>query len=394
MASGSRKPRVRLLIDGQAVPCVQASVQVSRHPRADTFTAVAPLASSGRSLEYWSNVGPVECIVQACNDVDEGWVELLSGQLDRCVVRGEFAGGVRVELSGRDKTAKLLDARRTRKDSNKKASDIVKDLAQQHGLDADVDESDSDAGKIHTDETAHLIDNDTDWNVISRLAEREGVFHFLKGNTLYFKKPGNDDVGFGKFPIRFTPPSRGRKARGNVMDITLVQNVHLNRGVKQTVRSFHTRKEKNICTTKEAQAAGYGQPLEWIDHIPGLTDAQVEQVATKKQLEKQRHEMGLQVTMPGDVTIDPRMMLEVSGTGSSWDQDYHIDTINHSFGPLEGYLMTIAGKNAKGGEGGGQDSGAGGGTPTGAAAGASGTVQGPPAPISGAPLPPSRPAGL
>ncbi len=242
MASGSRKPRVRVMIDGQPVPCVQASIQVSRHPRADTFTAVAPLASSGRTIDYWSNVGPVECIVQACNDVRDGWVELLSGQLDRCVVRGEFFGGVRVELSGRDKTAKLLDSRRTRKDSNKKASDIVKDLAQEHGLDADVDESESDAGKIHTDETAHLIDNDTDWNVISRLAEREGAFHFLKGNTLYIKKPGNDDVGFGKFPIRFTPPTRGRKARGNVMDITLVQNVHLNRGVKQTVRSFHTRK--------------------------------------------------------------------------------------------------------------------------------------------------------
>lgn len=389
--SAVRAPRVRIMIDGQPTPLVECSVNVSRHARSDTFQAATPLAATGRSMAYWASVGPVDCKVQACNDEGDDWTNLLTGQLDRVAVRADARGGVRVEFGGRDKTAKLLDTRRTKNDPNKKSSQIVKDLADKHGLKAEVDETDDDAGKQHTDGTNHLIDNDTDWNTLTRLAEREGAFLYLKDDTIYFKQPGNDASGFAKYPIRFSPPSEGELAVGNVRDITLIQNVHLNRGVKQTVRSFHTRKQKNICTTKEAEAAGGGEPLEWIDHIPGLTDAQVEKIATKRQIEKQRHEMHVQFVMPGDVALDPRMMLSLSGTDSAWDQDYHIDTISHFFSPLDGYTMSISAKNKKGGEGGQQNGGAGGGDNP-AAPGTPETF-GPNQPTN-VPLPPSRPAGL
>lgn len=391
--SAVRSPRVRIVIDGQPTNLVECSVNVSRHAMSDTFQAATPLAATGRDMAYWASVGPVDCKVQACNDEGDDWTDLLTGQLDRVAVRADARGGVRVEFSGRDKTAKLLDAKRTKNDPNKKASAIVKGLAEKHGLQADVDETDDEAGKQHTDGTNHLIDNETDWSTIAPLAEREGAFLYLKGDTLYFKQPGNDDTGFGSYPIRFTAPIEGEIAAGNVIAITLLQNVYLNRGVKQTVRSFHTRKQKNICTTKDAQASGYGNPLEWIDEIPNLTDAQVEKIATKRQAEKQRHEMQLQIVVPGDVSIDPRMLLDLSGTGSAWDQDYRIDTISHFFSPVDGYTMSIAAKNKKGGEGGQQNSGAGGGNdPTGAGSGTPETF-GPNQPRS-VPLPPSRPAGL
>lgn len=391
--SGVRSPRVRIMIDGRPTNLVECTVNVSRHARSDTFQATTPLAATGRSMAYWASVGPVDCVVQACNDEDDGWVELLTGQLDRVAVRADPRGGVRVEFAGRDKTAKLLDTRRTKRSPNKKSSAIVKDLAAKHGLKAEVDETDDDAGKQHTEGTDHLVDNDTDWNTIARLAEREGAFLYLKGDTIYFKQPGNDAQGFDSYPIRFTPPSEDEPADGNVMDITFVQNVHLNRGVKQTVRSFHTRKEKSICTTKQSDAAGFGDPLEWIDVLPGLTDSQVEKIAAKRQIEKQRHEMQVQIVMPGDVDLDPRRMLTLSGTDSAWDQDYHIDTISHAFSPVDGYTMSIAAKNKKGGEGGQQNTGAGGGDDPDEAGSGTSETQGPNRPTN-VPVPPSRSAGL
>jgi phage protein D len=398
-SSGVRSPRVQIVIEGEPTPLVECSVNVSRHARSDTFTGATPLGATGRDLAYWASVGPVPCIVQACNDKDDDWTDMLTGQLDRVSVRADAYGGVRVEFSGRDKTAKLLDARTTKKSPNKKASEIVRDYAKKHGLKADVDDTDDYAGKQHLDENAHLVANDSDWNTIAALAEREGAFLFLKGDTLYFKQPGKDDVGFGAYPILFVPPGDGDVAQGNITDITLTQNVHLNKGVKQTVRSFHTRKQKNITTTKNPEGSGGGEPLEWIDEIPGLTDAQVEKVAKKRQTEKQRHEMRVEVSLPGDVTIDPRQMLDLHGTDSAWDQRYHIDTINHSWSPVDGYTMRVSGKNKKGGEGGssgggsggnggGNGGGAGGDTP-----GATPETFGPFQPQA-TPLPPSRPTGL
>lgn len=388
MPSQTRSPRAQIVIDGNPVALAELTVNVSRHARSDTFSGSTALQATGQGLGYWASVGPVECIVQAANDAGEGFVTLLKGVLDTVEVRADAREGAKIHFSGRDNSAKLIDGKLTAKHMNKKASDIVKELAQKFGLQAEVDDTGDNAGKIHTQDTAHLVDNDTAWNTIARLADREGAFLYFKDNTIYFKLPGSDNAG-GSYPIRFVPPSYDSIADGNILAIQLTQNVHLNKGVKQTVRSWHTRKEKNIEAKKDAQSGGQGQPLEFVDHIPGLTDDQADKIATKKQLERQRHEMKIEVVLPGDVNFDARMMIALSGTGSAWDQEYHCNTCTHQFSTYNGYTMRISAQNKKGGEGGGEDAGAGGSSPEAAAA-----AQGPPAPIQNAPLPPARPPGL
>jgi phage protein D len=419
MPSEARSPRAQILIDGQATPLVELTVNTSRHARADTFSGATALQATGRDLGYWASVGPVECIVQGCNDEGEGYVTLLKGVLDTVEVRADAREGAKIHFSGRDNSAKLIDNKVTAKHLNKKSSDIVQELAQKYGLQAEVDDTGDDAGKVHTQDNAHLVDNDTAWNTIARLAEREGAFLYFKDDTIYFKLPGSDSSG-GTYPIRFVPPSEDSIADGNIIAIQLTQNVHLNRGIKQTVRSWHTRKEKNIVATKEPQTGGSSggisnpplppsrpsdlsasgsaagisnpplppaRPLEFIEHIPGLTDDQADKIATKRQIERQRHEMQIEVFMPGDVDFDPRMMVELSGTGSAWDQAYHCNTCTHQFSAFSGYTMRISAQNKKGGEGGGEDGGAGGsdaGVPE---------TQGPNRP-GDVPLPPSRPSDL
>jgi phage protein D len=387
MPSQVRQPRFQILIEGNPVPLVEGSVNTSRHARADTFQASTALQATGKPLGYWASVGPVECIVQGCNDAEGGWVTLLKGRLDSVEVRADAREGAKIHFSGRDNSARLIDGKTTAKRLNKKSSEIVKELAEKYGLQADVDDTSDESGKVHTQDHAHLEDNETAWNTIARLAEREGAFLYFKDDTVYFKQPGSDSQG-GTYPIRFTPPDDEATAIGSIIAIQLTQNVHLNKGVKQTVRSYHTRKEKNICTTKEAEAASYGEPLEFIDHIPGLTDDQVEKIATKKQIERQRHEMQIEVVMPGDVNFDARMMVELSGTGSAWDQEYHVNTCTHQFNTFNGYTMRISAQNKKGGEGGGEDGGAGGTDPNSVP-----ETAGPNAPQT-VPLPPTRPQGL
>lgn len=393
MPSKVRQPRARILIEGSPVSLAEMTVNTSRHARSDTFSGATALQATGQSLGYWSSVGPVECLVQGCNDIDDGWVTLLKGKLDAVQVRADPGQGVKIHFSGRDNSAKLIDSKLTKKNLNKKSSDIVADLAQQHGLKADVDDTGDDAGKVHTQDNTQLIDNETAWNVIARLAEREGAFLYFKDDTVFFKQAGSDQSG-GTYPIQFTPPSEDEPASGNVIAIQLTQNVHLNKGVKQTVRSFHTRKEKNVCTTEDPQGTGGSEPLEFEERIPGLTDDQVAKIAKKKQIQRQRHEMQIEAQLPGDVNFDPRMMVELSGTESAWDQQYHCNTCTHQFETSGGYYMRITAQNKKGGEGGGgENTGAGGGT-TADQGDASAPVQGPPAPIQNAPLPPTRPAGL
>ncbi len=72
---------------------------------------------------------------------------------------------------------------------------------------------------------------------------------------------------------------------------------------------------------------------------------QAERIAKKRAREHTRHEITVHYDGPGRADVKPRMMLEVSGTGSSLDQGYYIDTVHHHVG--DGYAMSVTAKNTR-----------------------------------------------
>lgn len=351
-----RAPRAYLSLSDQRFPLTEWQATLSRHASSDTFFGSAPVNATGLDLAYFASLSAVDAALMASND-GQSFVEIMSGQVDQAAIDLSDRG-YRVTLTGRDRSAKLIDSTRTTKNPNKQPLDIIKDLVGRHGLtiQSGSQGGSGQAGKVHTqDEYTHLIDNDSDWNTICRLAEREGFFPpYAKGSTIYLDGP--DDKGDGTFPVFIQPPTPGSPAQSNATRIRLINNCHLGRDVIQTVRSSHTRKAKSISKTKTmkvgeatrgAQVAATA--LKWERHEPGLTDDQVEKLSRKLLEEKTRHELAIEIDMPGDTALTPRLMLQVSGTGSAFDQSYFIDSVTHQCDEQNGYTMSARAKNKRDG---------------------------------------------
>jgi hypothetical protein len=68
--------------------------------------------------------------------------------------------------------------------------------------------------------------------------------------------------------------------------------------------------------------------------------------ARQKIAELARHERTVRITMPGELTLTPRSVLLISGTGSDFDQAYYIDVIERRFRQNGGLIQHVLARNS------------------------------------------------
>lgn len=129
---------------------------------------------------------------------------------------------------------------------------------------------------------------------------------------------------------------------------------------------------------------GVGDALEYEDHHSGRTQAQVEKLAKSRIKNATRHELGVVIHAPGDLSVDVRQKLTLTGTGTIYDQSYDIEGVDWDIGWGSGFEMNIQATGAKQGREA---------KTTTSAKGGSSVTSGGPA-TKTVPLPPVRPAGI
>jgi phage protein D len=316
-------------------------VTTSAHQSADTFSASFALSSLPASADanYWSSTAPLPASIEATNDqLSSPWVELISGQVDS--VEMDLVDGT-LHLSGRDKTAAMIDAKTNEKWINHSAADIVNDIAGRHGLSAVITGAADKAGLTYVEDFNDLTDQDSEWNVLVRLAQREGCIAFVKGSKLYFQPM--DQAG-ATYTLSYVPPSAAGPAQGNFTRLTCTRRLTLAKTVSVKVTTWQQKQKKSV--TSEYQSAGTDSALLQYEYrIPNMTKAQADTAAQNRLNENTSHERSIEVDAPGDVSIDPTMTLQLSGTGTAFDQQYLISEIEHRFTMSEGYRMSISVRN-------------------------------------------------
>jgi phage protein D len=343
-----RKPRAWLVVEGQSIPVLECEVSVHRHQSADSFSATISLsrsAAQGMDAGFWADKKSVKAEIKATNGEGGnpgGGTTLVKGSLDQVEI--SFDKGT-VHVNGRDRTKELLDKKSREKFQDRTASDIVKEVAGRHGLTVQEDSTQDKAGKQYVRQHDRISDHESEWSLIVALAEREGKVAYIKGDTLYFTAPGNNDSEGGSFTVRYSPPSPQQAASGNFVRLRCLRNLALSGEVKVEVQSFDRRQKKVITGKKESGGGGEGNPVEYNYRIPGLSQSEADAIADKKLQENTKHEKVIEIEMPGDTSVDPRMMLQLQGTQSSFDQSYFIDSIRHMFGFHIGYEMLITARN-------------------------------------------------
>lgn len=318
------------------------------HFAADTFRVTAALSAlpPALGLTYWDKSIGDELDVRGGFASDIPVPQLVYGQVDDVEV--DIIGRT-LTLTGRDLSARMIDTKTTVTYQDQRASDIVSQVAKNHGLMANVTQTAFKVtGSFYEIVNALHMQGRSDWDLLVLLAEHEGFDLWVSGHTLNFM-PALALTG-DPYVLLWSDLGQGNRV-SNMLSLKLRRSETIARDVVVNVASWNqaqgkvfkttVRKSQANKTTKQSSV----NPQTYNFWPPNLNQVQVNQFANAKAEEITRHERGIDVSLPGDSLLVTRGLVRLVGTGSAWDQVYYPDTVRRMISVERGYTMELAAKN-------------------------------------------------
>jgi hypothetical protein len=107
-----------------------------------------------------------------------------------------------------------------------------------------------------------------------------------------------------------------------------------------------TYPKKSGSTIQIGKARTYGGTQVYYFNRPNKTQQQVDQIAQNTYKQLLQHEMKIEgLDLPGDNDLDISTLMQLSGTGTAFDQVYYPDSIYRELNCDNGYTMTVNAKN-------------------------------------------------
>ncbi len=358
-----RQPRGAVKINGVAVGgFTEFDINNNSFYSADTFSVNFPV-----------KVLPDSFKIDALIEADELEIELLIGfpanadsfTLSELVT--QIVGQVddlnydpvanTISLSGRDYTSKFIDEKTAEKWPNKSASEIATALAVKHGLTPVVVATTERVGNYYEIDHVRVDNARSEWDLLTWLAgqtlDAEGNKYvvYVKGRELHFEPgPKETDVPY-KLDIIKPDDNKGYTTFDG-KSIKFSRNLTVLKNVVVTVKSWNAKSKQafsvsypkgNKTSIKPGDAVAKNQEYSYT--IPGLSNEQALQRAQALHHDISKHQVQLSGSGPGDFALHPRRILQVSGTGTKFDQVYFPDNINQHFSVSAGYSMDYTAKN-------------------------------------------------
>jgi hypothetical protein len=324
----TRQPRARVLNAGHEIPgVVSISVSSNAFHQADTFSATFALSASQTfSAAWWSSQdGDVLLDIGASLDGGISWKSLILGSVDKISFDPIHKT---VAVSGRDLSARFIDQKTRETFQNQTSSQVVEKLAGRHGMTADTTATTTPVGRYwdadHTQMTLNsMTSTSTEWEMLTFLAEQEGFDVWVTGTTVHFHPitaPTAD-------PYDVVIDENGHC---NAVSITLERSQALARDITVAVRSWNSKQRRGFTVYNPGPPSSNSTAQEFSIVRPNLTGDQATQLANRIRTDlSQQERLGSFQLIP-DLTLDPRGLLRLRGTNSSWDQTYYIDSVTRS----------------------------------------------------------------
>ena len=343
----------QILVDGDKMGGVKSlSVVSNSNFQADTWSAVFALnAADGQSLDWWGEddrygqIFSLQVTLGATAGVDGPWTTLLAGEADKISV-SPIAGEVRV--SGRDLTRRFIDARTQESFQNNTASEIVTLLAARRDMKADVTDTATLVSRYYVQDHDRVTHGQlgrvtTEWDLLHNLAQQEGFDLYVTGRTVHFH-PTNDPAKSEPFVVSWDQAVLG----GDIEDISLDRSLTLAKDVIVVVKSWSSRHGRGFTRTSPAGAkpAREGTKLgqQYVFTRPNLTEDRAQKLADSLREDITRHERTGSLTIPVELALSPRGMIQIEGVAGGWGGPFYVALIERSFS-LSGATETIQFKN-------------------------------------------------
>lgn len=336
-----RTPGILVVANGQPLGGVTAvSVRSNNYFGADRFDLTVALDADETSRAiFYSGGSTIDIDIQFQTDPAAGFVSIVQGRVDH--VRFDPIRRL-MQLEGRDYSAMLIDSLVCGSFSNETTSDIATTLAQRHGLLSVVRPTSTIIGRYYQSEhDAVLLDrfcgHASEWDLLSYLAQRENFDMFVMGTTLNF------------VPELDASSSCWTCSPADLIDLHLDRALGLAGGIEVSVKTWnsqrHTADVQTACLlpgSSSATTAGpRTEPRQYVFVRPNLTSDGAKQLARTRLGDLCRHRTTVELLMPGEVSLTPRSILVLQGTGSDFDQPYRIDTIDRRLSAKSGFVQRI-----------------------------------------------------
>ena len=340
-----RQPRLQALVNGAPVTgAISGNVTLTAHLSSARWSVEAAFTPD-QTAAWWSSQTAMTVEIKAQLSPAEGWTSLVVGDVDDLDVDLETTV---VSMSGRDLSARLLDTKSSEAYPNQSSSEIVQMLAAKHGLQADVTATSGAVGQFYQLEHARTTHDafskfSNEWELLVYLAQHEDYDLSVDGNTLRFhpKSSSTDTVDIS-YDASVTPPV------SVVSNLRLKRSMTLAKDVKVVVRSWDSKKATahEVTATRSKSGSKASSDIQTYTFIkPNVSPEAAQQFANAKLSELSRHEKTMSFDCPGELTMTTRQMISLTGTGTAFDQNYYVDSIERSISLDGGFHQSVSAKN-------------------------------------------------
>ncbi len=352
-----RYPRLRVTLNGTALQgacCAEVTLTNSNH--ASNFRVEIALGGDpSLNASWWADQSYIECEIDYSIDGGQSWPFVFVGVVDHLHL--DMPHGV-VEIEGRDLSSTMIETKIHETFANKKSSEIAAIIAGRHGLTAQVTPTKAITGRYYQLEhdkstTSNFHKQTTEWDLLTFLAQQEGYAPpFVIGRTLYFQPEDTSNAQ----PMQIVYQPRNSQTNYPILnaasDMRLERSLTLAKDIQVTAVTWNSKKKKPHKTVGKAEGAHsansrHGNTQNYVVYAPpNATPEQVDRLVEAKLKELSRHERIVNFRMPGELTLDQRSMLTLSGTGTSFDQEYYIDTVERRMDTEGGFTQHVRCKNS------------------------------------------------
>lgn len=352
--TAARQPLVRVLYNGQALAgVISAEAENNAYYQADSFNLT--VAASAGPPGWWDIDPPMVLDTQFSLNNGGSWTSLVIGEVNHVTMNPD-AGLLTME--GHDLSSRLIESPTQEAFVNQTSSQVAETLAARHNLMTQVTATSTLVGRYYQDD--HIRDTanqfsrtTTEWDLLVFLAQREGFDVFVSGATLHFQPI--TPPSSSPFLIRWTPP--GPVPRLNVVKVRMERSHTLAKDIEVWVRSWSSHqgrgfvKKSRANGTRKASASsanskGAVTTQRYTYVRPNLTEAEAQALANQLAIDLTKHERTLDIDLPGELGLTAHNLVQLTGTGTSFDQVYYISELRRSLSFSEGFRMSIRCKNS------------------------------------------------
>ena len=337
-----RQPHLRAILNDTVV-LVPHSAQVTHHSSyaAGSFRLLVPLTGNpALAIADWAAIDRVRLRIQIRVYPHEAYADLIEGYVDIITINPVTGG---VYLEGRDLSASLLDSKTPIDFQNLTSTEIVAQLCQRHGLTPVGANTAGYAGRYYGDthnvlSLAQFAKLTSDWDILATLAQGAGNDLFVEGSNLYFQ-PG---VAISDAPQNLLV--------SDLTDLRMTRSLPLSGGTMVTIASWNSAlgvavHESHDTRSRTVEANAATRPSSAFTVLrPNLQPSGAQTLAGQLARSIASDAMSIHFTMPGDVALSVRRPIRLAGSGTAFDVNYRIDTINRVFRSNSGLSQKVMAK--------------------------------------------------